>query len=287
MTNSEIQNILIKLQRATCCGKLKVVDELPEGNSGNGFVVFEDELYYWDGDEWIVVGGGGALPTFKTINGETIDDGPGDIVVGGTGLETLDEGNGIGWRLVGRNPANYGNIGNNAIDLSFSSGSSSSRGATGVRAFAGGQNVEASGNFSTVFGADNVASSDNTMSWGQGSTADGTMTTAFGWGNTASSLTSVVLGTFATLPVGQTSFPFVLTDEQFKIGNGVDSSNRSDAFTVYKNAIQKQGGITAANASAMTPENGMTAYLIDTDATFTSVGFWGYENGSWKKFTLI
>ena len=58
MTNSEIQNILIKLQRATCCGKLKVVDELPEGNSGNGFVVFEDELYYWDGDEWIVVGGG-------------------------------------------------------------------------------------------------------------------------------------------------------------------------------------------------------------------------------------
>lgn len=53
MTNSEIQNILIKLQRATCCGKLKVVDELPEGNSGNGFVIFEDELYYWDGSEYV------------------------------------------------------------------------------------------------------------------------------------------------------------------------------------------------------------------------------------------
>ena len=79
MNNQEIQDKLTRLSRAICCNKPKIVDELPEGNSGNGFVVFEDELYYWDGDEWVVVGGG-VLPTFKTINGETIDDGPGDIV---------------------------------------------------------------------------------------------------------------------------------------------------------------------------------------------------------------
>ena len=85
MTNQELQDKLNRLQRAICCNKPKEVTELPEGNSGNGFVVFEDELYYWDGDSWEQTGGGDPLPTFKTINGETIDDGPGNIVAGQTG----------------------------------------------------------------------------------------------------------------------------------------------------------------------------------------------------------
>lgn len=37
-----------------------------------------------------------------------------------SGLEAIDEGNGIGWRLIGRNPTNYGNIGFNSVDLSRS-----------------------------------------------------------------------------------------------------------------------------------------------------------------------
>ncbi|TYA59317.1 Ig-like domain-containing protein [Formosa maritima] len=48
-----------------------------------------------------------------------------------SGLEVLDEGNGIGWRFIGRNEANYGNIGLNAADFSYSDFVSNIYGATG------------------------------------------------------------------------------------------------------------------------------------------------------------
>jgi len=41
--------------------------------------------------------------------------------------------------------------------------------------------------------------------------------------------------------------------------------------------------ITAATASALTPAEGDLVMVSDTDATFTSIGFWGYENGAWAK----
>jgi len=39
--------------------------------------------------------------------------------------------------------------------------------------------------------------------------------------------------------------------------------------------------MTAAQASAITPADGMGLYVTDTDATFLTVGFWKYENGVW------
>jgi hypothetical protein len=45
--------------------------------------------------------------------------------------------------------------------------------------------------------------------------------------------------------------------------------------------------LTGDAASALTPTNGMSTYITSTNGTFTSVGFWGYEAGSWKKYTLI
>jgi hypothetical protein len=41
--------------------------------------------------------------------------------------------------------------------------------------------------------------------------------------------------------------------------------------------------MTSTQASAITPANGMMLYSTDTNGTFTSVGFWGYENGAWVK----
>lgn len=41
--------------------------------------------------------------------------------------------------------------------------------------------------------------------------------------------------------------------------------------------------LTAGNASAITPVNGMILYATSTDATFTSVGVWAYEAGAWVK----
>lgn len=39
--------------------------------------------------------------------------------------------------------------------------------------------------------------------------------------------------------------------------------------------------MTAAQASAITPANGMGLYVTTTDATFLTVGFWKYEGGAW------
>ena len=75
-----------------------------------------------------------------------------------TGLEILDEGNGNGWRLIGRTAANYGNIGLDAIDFSISSGASSTRGSTGSRAFSSGYDITNSGNDNGIFGNSNSGS---------------------------------------------------------------------------------------------------------------------------------
>lgn len=41
--------------------------------------------------------------------------------------------------------------------------------------------------------------------------------------------------------------------------------------------------LTATQGSALTPTNGHLIYVTSTNGTFTSVGFWGYENGAWVK----
>jgi hypothetical protein len=41
--------------------------------------------------------------------------------------------------------------------------------------------------------------------------------------------------------------------------------------------------MTAAQASLISPTDGAMLYVTTTDATFTSIGFWGYENSVWVK----
>ena len=61
-------------------------------------------------------------------------------------LEQITENGNTGYRILGRNPANYGDIGADAVDFSFSSGASTTRGATGAyNAFAAGYDNTASG----------------------------------------------------------------------------------------------------------------------------------------------
>ena len=72
-----------------------------------------------------------------------------------TGLEAIDEGNGIGWRLIERDPSKYGNIGLDAIDFSKSDVNSNVNGSTGKRAFTFGLNNENSGESSLVGGDTN------------------------------------------------------------------------------------------------------------------------------------
>ena len=41
--------------------------------------------------------------------------------------------------------------------------------------------------------------------------------------------------------------------------------------------------MTAVQASAITPVEGLFVMVSDTSGSFTSIGVWAYENGAWVK----
>ena len=122
-----------------------------------------------------------------------------------TGLETIDEGNGDGWRLIGRDPANYGNIGLNAIDLSINTSASTTLGATGESSFSGGQQTTASGERSIAFGFSTHATATGSAVFGALSIAGGINSLAAGSDARAGGLASVAFGN-GTRAFGDYSF---------------------------------------------------------------------------------
>ncbi len=113
-----------------------------------------------------------------------------------SGLEALDEGNGLGWRLKGKDPANYGDIGNNAVDLSYNNSVSTTRGALGENSVAFGKNTIADGNTSTAMGFGAKASGYNATAGGSLSVASGDYSFAFGRNTDATSVGSVAFGRY-------------------------------------------------------------------------------------------
>jgi Collagen triple helix repeat (20 copies)/Head domain of trimeric autotransporter adhesin len=99
-----------------------------------------------------------------------------------------------GWRILGRDTANYGDIGTNAIDLSFSDGPSTTRGATGSRSIAMGDKTTASGGYSTAMGVNTTAVGNGSTAMGSATTASGANSTAIGTNTTASGSGSTALG---------------------------------------------------------------------------------------------
>ncbi|SDB44175.1 Head domain of trimeric autotransporter adhesin [Flavobacteriaceae bacterium MAR_2010_188] len=169
-----------------------------------------------------------------------------------SGLQSLDEGNGTGWRLVGTDPENYGPIGEFARDLSISDESSTTNGATGLHALSLGRNTTASGSFSSALGAYTTASGDHSLAMGIFSTASGNRSFAGGNNTLASGSMSTAMGfssnsqSYVSFVIGQnnigggTADAWIESDPLFEIGNGTDQFNRNNALTVLKN-----GTITA------------------------------------------
>ena len=137
------------------------------------------------------------------------------------GLEQLDEGNGIGWRLADANPDSYGDIGRNAVDLSFALGNSTARGATGQSSTALGNFTTASGEFSTATGVFTTASGD--------------YATAMGYSITAQSGYETTIGNYNTNYTPNNTNSFNALDRLFVIGNGTSDNSRSNALTLLKN----------------------------------------------------
>lgn len=67
------------------------------------------------------------------------------------------------------------------------------------------------------------------------------------------------------------------------LAGGFASYTPTYRFTVKPSGAINFTPITATAASAITPAEGDVVMVSSTDATFTSIGLWGYQNGSWQK----
>jgi len=199
--------------------------------------------------------------------------------------------NGNGYTLKDRDEANYGNVGVNAKDFSFSVSTSNINGAIGDNSFAVGVNTKARGDVSHAEGNETRADGSNSHAEGDGSVASGVNSHAEGDGSVASGAyshaegasteangngshaegvvteangsashaegRSTIASGFASHAEGQNVYARAFaehsggafgtdytpvnggsshpTDRIVNYGNGVDNSNRDDAFTIYRN----------------------------------------------------
>lgn len=153
-------------------------------------------------------------------------DATGNLIIGtgggSSGLEKITQGANSGWRLKGVILANYGHIGDNAVDLSISTNPSTTRGATGKN--------------STTMGYKTIASHFSSTAMGGGAEASGAYSTAMGFSTKAESFSSLAIGRYnigGSTFIGRSNWR--AEDPLFEIGNGSNSSTKHNALTVLKN----------------------------------------------------
>ena len=119
----------------------------------------------------------------------------------------------------------------------YSTAMGSNTEASGTTSTAMGESTEASGTTSTAMGYDTTASGEYSTAMGRNTTASGYYTTAMGRETTASDYGSLVVGQYNSSgsSVTNSATAFSTSNTAFVIGNGADSSNKSDAFKVMFN----------------------------------------------------
>ncbi|WP_136479900.1 hypothetical protein [Cognatitamlana onchidii] len=176
-------------------------------------------------------------------------------------LVKVTENGNEGYRLADAIVSNHGDIGEEAIDLSFQSSESETRGAIQAGAFASGYNTEASAEYSVAFGyntqaADTYASSFgaytealgyNSSAFGSGTRASGYYSTSFGRETLADSYNQTTVGSYNT-NISSSAKSFVETDPLFVVGNGINDNDRSDALIVLKNGNTEINGVLTIDA---------------------------------------
>eukprot|EP01093_Parvamoeba_rugata_P014145 TRINITY_DN453_c0_g1_i1.p1 TRINITY_DN453_c0_g1~~TRINITY_DN453_c0_g1_i1.p1 ORF type:complete len:703 (+),score=134.98 TRINITY_DN453_c0_g1_i1:2929-5037(+) len=195
------------------------------------------------------------------------------------GLEPIDEGNGVGWRLIGRNSSNYDSIGYNAIDLSFVDDQNLGLGATGNYAFSLGHNGTASGEHALTFGNQNYALNDYTIALGNNNVVSGLNSTAIGGinqvigdyafaaglQNVASENGAVAMGINA----------FATAENAIAIGLNA-SATSAGALAIGRGVVSSGDASTALGYVTESSGQGSTALGVDTEAfgiSSLAVGF--------------
>lgn len=186
-----------------------------------------------------------------------------------TGLEAINEGSGIGHRIIGVNANNYGVIGQDAKDFSIQLSTSNSTGATGQR--------------SVAFGIASTASGIDSIAMGSSVTATGRNTLALGLGTIAENYSEITAGVRNTSLA--TTVPSLGVNQQpkhrlFVIGDGFVGSNfgpQSDIFSVYGH----QGVVIHPKEVNATSHQDAQEGMIRTFGTGTTFGAQIYNGTAW------
>ena len=183
------------------------------GQADNSVVLGNENVtaIYMGQDSGAIVYAGGLNIDGMAITSSELNLLSGITTIGSGIVSTVTENDNIGVRLSTSSTENHGNIGSNAVDLSFSSSSSETKGATGNNSFASGLNTTASGNVSSAIGINTIASDYSSFAIGQ-------------YNNSLSSITT-----------NGNATAFDLNNTAFVIGNGTASDAKSDAFKVLFN----------------------------------------------------
>ncbi len=140
--------------------------------------------------------------------------------------------------------------------------------ATETASTAMGWNTIASQDFSTAMGNYTTASGNSSTAMGQLTTASGENSTAMGFETTASDYVSLVIGQYnlSGSSVTNSDTSFSTENTAFVIGNGINSSNKSDAFKVMFNGDATLAGNLSINSDAR-----LKANIISLGSTITKL----------------
>jgi len=179
--------------------------------------------------------------------------------------------------------ANYGDIGIDAVDFSYSDTVSSVFGATGENSFAVGIDNVSSGYNSTTFGLLNINSSIGGFVTGTNNKGNGYLNSIFGAGHDVTGTNITVAGQASNVIVGSVLSNNVATDPVFVIGNGTVADNdpdyavitRSDALIVRKNGVIEAPSLSIAEITA-----GVDKTLVTKEWAIANGGGGGTPGGT-------
>ena len=193
-------------------------------------------------------------------------------------LTTVTESGNTGQRLSTSNASNHGDIGSNAVDLSYQNSSSSTKGATGFAATALGYLTTASGNRATAIGNNTVASGNQSTSMGELTTASGRETLAIGNSTNASGDYSTAMGLSTTASGAQSTAMGRLTTasgiSSLALGysttasghQSISAGNSSNASASYSTAIG-YGSVASDFASVVIGQYNSSGSTVTNNAT--------------------
>ena len=159
-----------------------------------------------------------------------------------------------------------------SINAQMDDNSHPSNNSAGTYSVAMGNGTTASGNYSTSMGYETTASGSRSTAMGSGTAASGNNSTAMGYFTTASGNKTTAMGAhttandYASLVIGQfnssgssanllSATSFNTSNTAFVIGNGTNSSNKSDAFKVMFNGDTTVGGDITISSDARLKSN--------------------------------